>query len=84
MATISRVASTVWEGTFNQRQFRISTNRGNTEVFYLSDEGHKQAVVGGELKSLMRFYHWYLESKQESSELPVLFVASQAGLSENE
>ncbi|TXH52418.1 MAG: hypothetical protein E6Q97_15845 [Desulfurellales bacterium] len=75
MATITQLTQTTWTGTFNTQPFRITKTASNTEAVYLAGELRK-AVVGDELRSLLRFYAWHIASGRNESELPVLYAAS--------
>lgn len=75
MATITQLTPTTWQGTFNAQSFRITKTASNTEAVYLAGELRK-AVVGDELRSLMRFCAWHIVSGRNESELPVLYAAS--------
>lgn len=76
MATITQTSATTWQGAFNDKQFYVMARKSGLEVATLDASGVKRFPTGDELRSLMRFYRWHMDSQRQASELPVLYTMS--------
>lgn len=75
MATITQVSNTTWQAEFNRRQWRIVKNKEQLDCYRLDGDKAQKADTGSvEVRSLLRFYSWHVQSKRTASELPTLFA----------